>query len=77
MVRHSFVVSIGEVATTCADTVPEPSLTNQNVRASPAESTAESSSRSLNVTVAVGDDADAMAPADGGALDPEVPGRRR
>jgi hypothetical protein len=54
-VKHIFSVPNGEVATTIADTVPGPSLANENVRADPAGSTAESSIKSLNVRVAVGE----------------------
>jgi hypothetical protein len=55
MAMQSLVESTGEVATICAETRPGPSLTNEKVRADPAESAAESSISPLNAIVAVGE----------------------
>jgi hypothetical protein len=65
---QSMVESTGEVATICAETRPGPSLTNEKVRADPAESAAESSISPLNVIVAVGEVWVGMVPDMGSAV---------
>jgi hypothetical protein len=64
---QSLVESSGEVATICAETRPGPSLTNEKVRADPAES-AESSISPLNAIVAVGEVWVGMVPDMGSAV---------
>lgn len=52
--RQSFVESMGELATTSAETPPGPSLVNENVRMVRLASVAESKTRFRNVIEAVG-----------------------
>lgn len=79
-VRHIIDESVGAVEVTSAETVPGPSLVNENVRIALAGSARESRVRSPNVTVAVGNRRDGTAVLEGSgvglALGLEEPGLR-